>query len=145
MSRKFVYYLEGISRGIVITDQHDDITLDEVSENASNLMVGDKVSKFSTKTDILLVRPSDIKAIHITDEDNDDIEDTTIDDKNLQAFIPDIDLDDIDNDEIKSDQDIQDIQENTEDESEEITIPDDNDGLISLGENEENVETDNTD
>lgn len=95
--RRFVFYLNGVSRSIVITDQNDDMTLEEASNNASNLMLGDKISKFGTKTDTLLVKPTDIQAIHIID---DQIGDTTeSDDSNLQSFVPDIDLDEIDGDE----------------------------------------------
>jgi len=127
MSRKFIYYLEGLSRSIVITDQNKDMSLEEISIRASESMTGDKLSKFETKTDVLLVRPNEIKAIHIVDDYKDDV-DNTIDDKNLQAFIPDINLDDIEDKEgpIEVDPTLDTENKNNEeiDDTEgEITIP----------------------
>ena len=128
MSRKFVYYLEGLSRSIVITDKDNDMSIEEISRYASEMMSVDKISKFQTKTDVLLVRPTELKAIHITDDYKDDL-DSTIDDKNLQSFIPDIDLEDLEGTEENVDvtstletdvQEDEPIEENTE---EEITIP----------------------
>ena len=49
MSRKFVYYLEGLSRSIVITDKDNDMSIEEISRYASEMMSGDKILRLDTK------------------------------------------------------------------------------------------------
>lgn len=113
MSTKFIYYIEGVSRNIVITDQDEtEISLDELAARASSIMAGDRISKFQTDKDVLVVRPNEIKAIHITRDHTNNS--NMIDNKSLQEFIPDIEFDDMND---KSSNDILDQEVIIDDES----------------------------
>lgn len=104
MARKFIYYLKGFSRTIVITDKDESRTIEETVDKISKCMAGCKVSKFETDNDILIVRPSDILGVHIAkdyskhDEDykQEEIQEECIE---LQNIVPDIDLGDIETNE----------------------------------------------
>lgn len=96
MARKFIYYLKGYSRTIVITDKDDSRPIEETVDKISRVMSGCKVSKFETDNDILIVRPSDIIGVHIEKETSKHEEDKKIKEPiNLQSIVPEIDLDDI--------------------------------------------------
>lgn len=64
MANKCVIYLDGVSRGIVLTD-HDQQSIDELTNKISTAMAGNSICELKTKTDTLVVRPSQITAIHI--------------------------------------------------------------------------------
>jgi len=100
MTRKFIYYLRGFSRTIVITDKDDDVPHEQLIAKISNAMSGTQVSKFDTGNDILLVRPSDIVAVHIMNESQDSNHDDSVNAEEseiqLQSVIPEIDLGELD-------------------------------------------------
>lgn len=104
MARKFIYYLKGFSRTIVITDKDESKPIEEVVAKISSFMAGCKVSKFETDKDILIVRPSDIIGVHIaTDSSKHDeeynTEESSEENIRLQSIVPEIDLGDIGTDE----------------------------------------------
>jgi len=107
MARKFIYYLKGFSRTIVITDTDENKPMEEIVSKISKAMAGVKVSKFETDNDILIVRPSDIVGVHIA-KDSSKHEDVVYTDEppaeniRLQSIVPEIDLGDIEtNDELE--------------------------------------------
>jgi len=65
MSRKFVIYLKGVNRGIVITDDDTSKTSDDLASKVAAIMSGYKICEFKTKTDCIIIRPSEITGIHI--------------------------------------------------------------------------------
>jgi len=98
MARKFIYYLKGLSRTIVITDKDESRPIEEIVGKISKVMSGYKVSKFETDNDILIVRPSDIVGVHIEKDSqkHDDKHIKKIEENiNLQSIVPEFDLDDI--------------------------------------------------
>jgi len=148
MARKFIYYLRGFSRTIVLTDKDESIKIENVVDKISNVMAGNKVSKFETDNDILIVRPSDIIGVHIT-KDSSKLEEYYNQEEfpeeeniKLQNIVPEIDLGDIDT---KEDLDVDNIiegrvisyedeAESTEDENMELEDPEESE--------EEDVEPD---
>ena len=128
MARKFIYYLKGFSRTIVITDKDETTSMEETISKISKLMSGHRVSKFETDNDILIVRPSDIIGVHIAkDFSESSYMDEQEDDDNirLQSIVPEIDLGELDSeDDMLEDQNIktesideQDGEEDTKDDS----------------------------
>ena len=65
MARKFVIYLEGASRGIVMTDDDNEISSDDLAQKVASKLTGFDVCEFRTKSDCLIVRPNQISAVHI--------------------------------------------------------------------------------
>lgn len=63
--RKLIIYLEGVSRGIVITDDNEDKPSDQLANSISTIMSGYRLCSFRTKTDCLIVRPNQINGVHI--------------------------------------------------------------------------------
>lgn len=129
MARKFIYYLNGYSRTIVITDNDDGRPIEEITEKISKIMSGCKVSKFETDNDILIIRPSDIVAVHI-EKDSSKHDDNRMEESiDLQSVVPDIDLDDLDTNDIEEEPenievdnslDAYEIEEDLEDKSTEV-------------------------
>jgi len=117
MARKFIYYLKGFSRTIVITDKDESRPIEEIVDKISKCMSGCKVFKFETDNDILIVRPSDIMGIHIAkdslkhDVDYNGIEESQEECIKLQNIVPDIDLGDIDTKDLKTIEEIETIEE----------------------------------
>ncbi|MCK5015542.1 MAG: hypothetical protein KAS32_00560 [Candidatus Peribacteraceae bacterium] len=70
MAKKFVFYLKGVGRGIVITDPEDETTLDEVSKKVDTILSGKVVAKFSSENDALVVRSNEIIGVHIIDDED---------------------------------------------------------------------------
>ena len=105
MARKFIYYLKGFSRTIVLTDKDEDTPIEEITSKISKFMSGHKVSKFETDNDILIVRPSDIMGVHISKDSSkhDGYHEEPLDENiRLQNIVPEIDLGNIDdNDDLK--------------------------------------------
>jgi hypothetical protein len=98
MARKFIYYMKGFSRTIVITDNDDSVPIEEITSKISKTMSGNRVSEFETSNDILIVRPQDIAGIHIvkdSSEQDSDVSEELEEGINLQNIVPEIDLGDI--------------------------------------------------
>lgn len=101
MGRKFVYYLQ--NNKVVITDHDDNDPIEYITSKINEIMSGTKIGLFKTKTDSLLIRPEDIRGVHIIEDHKEeikkeihmDLEDVIGKDK-LQKSVPDIDLGDID-------------------------------------------------
>jgi len=123
MARKFIYYLKGFSRTIVLTDKDEDKPIEEITSKISKLMSGCKVSKFETDKDILIVRPSDIIGVHINmdySKQNDYQEESLDENIRLQNIVPEIDLGNIDtNDDLDVKEIFEEKVENTIEEVEE--------------------------
>lgn len=139
MARKFIYYLRGFSRTIVLTDKDESVKIEKVVDKISNVMAGNKVSKFETDNDILIVRPSDIIGVHIA-KDSSKLEEYYNQEEfpeeeniKLQNIVPEIDLGDI---ETKEDLDVDIIEEETTSEEVEVT-EEENMELEDLEETEE--------
>ena len=131
MARKFIYYLKGYSRTIVITDKGEDEPIEEIVSKISQFMSGCKVSKFETDNDILIVRPSDIIGVHIAKDSSKHEEEYKMEDEpeeniRLQSIVTDIDLGDIesDNDELGIDEIVNEETVNMEDDIEEDIVED---------------------
>jgi len=131
MARKFIYYLKGYSRTIVLTDQNEDKPIEEITSKISKFMSGCKVSKFETDNDILIVRPSDIVGVHISmdySKHDDKYHGESLDENiRLQNIVPEIDLGNIDDD--------NDLKEEIFEENVEEIIEE-----VEESENEENTE-----
>ena len=65
MSTKCVIYLDGVSRGIVLTDSSSSATTEDLTKKISSVMTGSKLVEIKTGTDSLIVRPHQINAVHI--------------------------------------------------------------------------------
>jgi len=65
MSTKCVIYLEGVNRGIVLTDNDKSVSAEKLIENLTDAMTGSKLVEIKTGTDNLIVRPNQINAVHI--------------------------------------------------------------------------------
>lgn len=129
MGRKFVFYLK--DNKVVITDHDDNDPIDYVTTQINDIMSGTKLGVFKTKTDALLVRPEEIKAVHLIEDHKEehkveipmDLSDV-IEEDNLQSVVPDIDLGDIENEEPEKVEEENipelDLGEQTEPESEEV-------------------------
>lgn len=61
---KYIFHLKNSSRGIVISEDSS-LSLNDMIIKMSNAILSTELVEFSTKTDTLLVRPSDILAIQI--------------------------------------------------------------------------------
>lgn len=68
MKVKYIIYLKGIDRGIVLTDEEFD-SINVRAQEFSNLMGLAKIGSIKTKSDCLVIRSSDIVAIHIVSVD----------------------------------------------------------------------------
>jgi hypothetical protein len=66
MSKKVIFYLKGVQRAIAITDPHDEQSLEECSSAFENALQTNNVFTASNGRDILILKPSDVAAIHIT-------------------------------------------------------------------------------
>ena len=110
MGRKFVFYLK--NNKVVITDNNNNDPIDYVTTQISDIMSGTKLGVFKTKTDTLLTRPEEIRAVHLIEDHKDrqeveipmDLGDD-IEDDELQTIVPDINLDDIVNEEPETKED----------------------------------------
>lgn len=127
MARKFIYYLKGFSRTIVLTDRDENRPIEEIVTNISKCMAGCKVSKFETDNDILIVRPSDIIGVHIAKDSSKheeyDQEEPIEENIRLQSIVPDIDLGDIDdNTETEMEELLEDTVQEDEIQQEEIEL-----------------------
>lgn len=99
MSKRFVFYLNGGKRNIVITDYKNEDSLEKTEEKVMECITSLGIVKFKTETDILIVKPTEISAIHIitdvqSNHKNIDTKDKK-DDMNLQQIVPEINLDGI--------------------------------------------------
>lgn len=65
MSRKIMVYIEGVSRCIVMTDDDESGYSDDLANNIEQAMTGNKTISLKTGTDILIVKPNKISAVHI--------------------------------------------------------------------------------
>lgn len=96
MSKRVVFYLKGINRSIVITD-NSDVSEDELALKINNCLSEMKVVQFETDTDILIARSSDITAVYIT-KNGVGVNKLTKEEKSpskadyLQAVVPEIDF-----------------------------------------------------
>ena len=69
MVRKFIFYLKDCSRNLVITDESDSKE-EDIIETVSKTMDSGKTSLFRTNKDIVILRSSDIRGVHIIAETN---------------------------------------------------------------------------
>ena len=124
MSNKCVIYLDGVSRGIVLTD-HDHTSIEELTKNISTSMAGNSIFELKTKTDTLIVRPSQISAVHIQGGPKvGNAKPKKSKEQSIKDIVPELDLgDDLDNvvESIKDDL-ASTIDEKTDDEEKE-TLP----------------------
>ena len=97
MARKFVIYLEGVSRGIVITDDDESIPTDILSQKLTEKMLGYEMCEFKTSTDCLIVRPSQITGVHIQGNNFNHTtnKDKTKVNKIVTDIVPELELDDL--------------------------------------------------
>ena len=65
MQRKYVFYLKDSSRGIVLTDNYSEKSIDEISKSITAMFSCGKFTSFTTETDCLIVNPFCVTAIHI--------------------------------------------------------------------------------
>ena len=132
MARKFIYYMKGFSRTIVITDKDESKSMEEMVAKISRFMAGCKVSKFETDNDILIVRPSDIIGVHIAKdsskhEDDYNSKESTEENIRLQSIVPEIDLGDIEtNNELDVEEIIEEESSGENDENAEEIVEDSN-------------------
>ena len=68
MKVKYIIYLKGMDRGIVLTDEEKG-AIDVKTKEFSNLMHESKIGSIKTKNDCLVIRSSDIVGIHIVSID----------------------------------------------------------------------------
>lgn len=78
MGKKYLFYLRGQSRAILITDQDETRPASVVSEELSNSLEDNTFCEFSTKNDSIIIRTSSIDSIHIQ-ETSKSSDKTTID------------------------------------------------------------------
>ena len=98
MARKFVIYLEGVSRGIVITDDDESITTDTLAQQLTSKMLGYDMCEFKTSTDCLIVRPSQITGVHIQGNNFNTVTPKTKTSKiikKIEEVVPQLELDDL--------------------------------------------------
>lgn len=95
MGKKFIFYLKGVGRGIVITDPEDVTTLDEVSNKIDSVLSGKVVAKFSSGDDALIVRSNEIIGVHVIDDEDKFKRVAYEDDNDSMNVVPEIDLDGI--------------------------------------------------
>lgn len=67
MGKKFVFYLKGVQRAIAITDQSDSVPLSQCSKTISEAMASDSIFTVSNDRDVLILKPTEISAIHVTE------------------------------------------------------------------------------
>ncbi len=65
MPRKVMVYVEGFGRCIVMTDSDDKMSTEALKEKIIATISGSRLVEFVTDTDVLVVRPHKISAVHI--------------------------------------------------------------------------------
>lgn len=95
MANKCVIYLDGVGRGIVLTN-HDQSSIDELTKNISDAMAGNSIFELKTRTDRLIVRPNQVTAIHIQNGPSKGSANPKIrEENNIKDIIPELDLGDV--------------------------------------------------
>lgn len=65
MGKKFVFYLKGGNRSITITDHKEKRSLKDLQDIISNMVSSDKIIRFTTSADCLMLKPAEIGGVHI--------------------------------------------------------------------------------
>jgi len=98
---KFIFYLKD-NKNIVITSKTNNTSIKDYVDKIADIMVGTELTKFETETDVLMLKPLDLMGVHIVLDTKSessftpiDYSEGIIDEPNLQAVIPDIDLSDV--------------------------------------------------
>lgn len=71
--RKIILYPKSAMKPIILTDNSNQ-SLKDIEENVKSVLSDNKISVFSTSSDSLILRPSEIQAVLITKKDNEDEE-----------------------------------------------------------------------
>ena len=65
MQRKYVIYLKDNNRGIVLTDNNSDKSIEEIYNSITAMLGSGRFTSFTTDTDCLILNPFCVTAIHI--------------------------------------------------------------------------------
>lgn len=70
MPKRFLFYIDGFSKPVTITDNNENRSLSDLIVVISEMLTDTEMCEFSTENDAIVVKPVDIKGVYIADLSN---------------------------------------------------------------------------